>query len=197
MLNIIKENRLLPVYKVNSLEEIDTTVPALIDYGINVVEVVFRNDLAGPAIKKISAEYPDVLIGAGSVSTIEDVDTAINNGAKFIVTPGINEKIIKYCQSKDVLIIPGCAIPSDIETAINNNISTVKFFPAELNGGLKMLNAISGPYNTISFIPTGGINLSNIREYLDHEAILAVGGSFMFKGDINEALDKYNEVMSR
>ena len=125
-----------------------------------------------------------MLIGAGTVLTTEQVDSAVDAGAKFIVSPGLNPRIVKYCTERNIVITPGCANPSDVEQAIENGLDVVKFFPAEQAGGLAYIKAIAAPYAGIKFMPTGGINPKNVRDYLAYDRILACGGSWMVKGDL-------------
>ncbi len=131
--------------------------------------------------------YPDMLIGAGTVLTTEQVDLAVNAGATFIVSPGLNPKVVRYCVEKNIPITPGCANPSDIEAAIELGLEVVKFFPAEAAGGLAMIKAMAAPYVNIKFMPTGGINAKNILSYLDFPKIIACGGSWMVSDDLVKA----------
>ena len=128
-----------------------------------------------------------MLVGAGTVLTTEQVDCAVAAGAKFIVSPGLNPRIVKYCVEKGIPITPGCSNASDIEQALEHGLEVVKFFPAELAGGLKMIKALAGPYVGVKFMPTGGINASNVREYLAYNRIIACGGSWMVKSDLIRA----------
>ena len=166
---------------------------ALIAGGLPVAEVTFRTDAAEEAIKLISENCPEMFVGAGTVLTCEQVDKAVNAGAKFIVSPGLNPKVVKYCVDKNIPVTPGCANPSDIEQAIELGLEVVKFFPAEAAGGLNMIKAMSAPYGNIKFMPTGGISAKNLNEYLNFSKILACGGSWMVKGElINEK--KFDEI---
>lgn len=127
----------------------------------------------------MTSHFPEMLIGAGTVLTTKQVDEAIEAGAKFIVSPGLNKKVVKYCQEKEILMLPGCATPSDMEKAIELGLEVVKFFPAEANGGLKAIKAMAAPYSTLRFMPTGRINPQNLKEYLNFEKIIACGGTWM------------------
>lgn len=135
----------------------------------------------------MSEKYPEMLVGAGTVLTTEQVDRAVAAGAKFIVSPGLNPKIVKYCVEKNIPITPGIFTPSEAEQAIENGLEVVKFFPAEPAGGLKMIKAMAAPYTGLKFMPTGGINATNVKEYLAYDKILACGGSWMVKGSLVEA----------
>lgn len=134
-----------------------------------------------------------MLVGAGTVLTTDQVDRAVAAGAKFIVSPGLNPRIVKYCVEKGILITPGTTNPSDIEQALENGLDVVKFFPAEPAGGLKMIKAMAAPYVGLKFMPTGGINQNNVREYLAYDRILACGGSWMVKSDLVDA-GRFDEI---
>ena len=158
--------------------------------------MTFRTDAAEESIRIMSEKFPNMLIGAGTVLTTDQVDRAVAAGAKFIVSPGLNPRIVKYCVEKGILITPGCTNPSDIEQALENGLEVVKFFPAEPAGGLKMIKAMAAPYVGVKFMPTGGINATNVREYLAYDRILACGGSWMVKGSLVDAgeFDKIEEL---
>ena len=145
----------------------------------------------------MAEQFPDMLIGAGTVLTIDQVDRAVAAGAKFIVSPGLNPNIVKYCVDKGILITPGCMSPSDIEIALENGLEVVKFFPAEPAGGLKMIKAIAAPYVNMKFMPTGGINIKNVKEYLLYDRIVACGGSWMVKDSLMKSgeFDKIAELV--
>lgn len=172
---------ILPVIKI---EDIDSAVPlakALIDGGLPVAEVTFRAAGADKAIKAMREAYPDMLVGAGTVLTMEQVKAAKEAGAQFLVSPGLNPKIVEFSKRLGLPIVPGCTTPSEIEQAIELGLEVVKFFPAEQSGGLDKIKALSGPFGGLQFIPTGGIDLKNLVNYLGFDKILACGGSFMVK----------------
>ncbi len=174
----------VPVVKLDRVEDAVPLAKALVDGGLPLAEVTFRTDAAEASIKAMSEAYPEMLIGAGTVLTTDQVDRAVNAGAKFIVSPGLNPKIVSYCISKNIPITPGCSNPSDIEAAIELGLDVVKFFPAEACGGLAAIKAMSAPYGGIKFMPTGGINENNIGSYLAFNKILACGGSWMVKDSL-------------
>ena len=149
--------------------------------GLPCAEVTFRTEAATEAIKRMLEAYPDMLVGAGTVLTTAQVDAAIEAGAKFIVSPGLNPKTVRYCQEKDIPILPGVATASDIEQALELGLDTVKFFPAEVNGGLLAIKALSAPYHMMHFMPTGGVNPQNVKDYLAFDKVLACGGTWMVK----------------
>lgn len=189
---ILEEIRLLGIVPVIALDNVEDALPlakALYDGGLPCAEVTFRTDAAEEAIKAMTKSYPDMLVGAGTVLTTEQVDRAVNAGAKFIVSPGFNPKIVSYCVSKDIPIVPGCSSPSDIEQALEHGLELVKFFPAEASGGLAKIKAMAAPYTAMKFMPTGGINEKNINSYLDFNKIIACGGSWMVRKDLLQAKD--------
>lgn len=163
---LIEEARIVPVIVIEDEKDALPLAEALRKGGINIAEVTFRTDAAKASIEKISATYPDMLVGAGTVLTIGQVDEAVKAGAKFIVTPGSNPKVIEYCVKNNIIIIPGCANPSNVELALENGLNVVKFFPAEQAGGINYIKAISAPYGNVRFMPTGGINPQNVGSYL-------------------------------
>ncbi len=175
---------LIPVIKIENASDAVPLAKALIDGGLPAAEITFRTEAAAEAIKNITTAYPDMLVGAGTVLTCEQVDAAIEAGSKFIVSPGLNPKVVAYCLSKGVPMLPGCSNPSDVEAAIELGLTTVKFFPAEAVGGLKMLKAMAAPYGKLTFMPTGGINADNLLDYLKFNKIVACGGSFMVKDEL-------------
>ena len=161
----------------------------MIKGGLPCAEVTFRTDAAEESIRIISENYPDMLVGAGTVLTTEQVDRAVAAGAKFIVSPGLNPKVVEYCVNKGIPVTPGTATPSEMEQAMSFGLDVVKFFPAENNGGLSMIKAVAAPYVGLKFMPTGGINATNVRDYLAYDRILCCGGSWMVKGDLIKAGD--------
>ena len=180
----VYELGVIPVIKISDPDDAIPLAKALIDGGLPAAEITFRTSCAAEAIKKITDAFPEMLVLAGTVLNAAQVDAAVAAGAKIIVSPGLNPKTVSYCKSKNVPIIPGPANPSDIEQAIELGLDTVKFFPAEAVGGLKMLKAMSAPYGAMKFMPTGGINAENLLTYLQFDKILCCGGSFMVKDDL-------------
>lgn len=184
---------IVPVVVLNDAKDAEPLAKALCDGGLACAEVTFRTDAAEESIRIMSEKFPDMLVGAGTVLTTDQVDRAVAAGAKFIVSPGLNPKVVKYCVEKGILITPGTANPSDVEQALENGLEVVKFFPAEQAGGLKMIKAMAAPYVGVKFMPTGGINQNNVREYLAYDRILACGGSWMVKSDLVDA-GKFDEI---
>lgn len=189
MLLKIQKMGIVPVVKLDKAEDALPLAKALYDGGLPCAEVTFRTAAAEEAIKIMRKAYPDMLIGAGTVLITEQVDKAVNAGATFIVSPGLNPKIVKYCVDRNITIVPGCSSPSDIETAMEFGLEVVKFFPAEAAGGLPMIKAMSAPYVNMKFMPTGGINAKNLLSYLDFNKIIACGGSWMVNNDLIKAGD--------
>lgn len=196
MADKFEELGVIPVVVLNDAKDALPLAKALYEGGLPCAEVTFRTAAAEESIRIMSEQFPEMLVGAGTVLTTEQVDRAVAAGAKFIVSPGMNPRIVKYCVEKGILITPGCANPSDIEQALENGLDVVKFFPAEPAGGLKMIKAMAAPYVGVKFMPTGGINQNNVRDYLAYDRILACGGSWMVKGDLVAAgeFDKIKEL---
>jgi len=180
---------IVPVIKIDDVEKAVPLARALAAGGIPCVEITFRTAQGEEAIRRISKEAPEMLTGAGTVLTTEQVDKAINAGAKFVVSPGLNPKVVSYCIQKGIPVTPGCANPSDIEQALEFGLEVVKFFPAEQAGGLEYIKAISAPYHDLKFMPTGGINATNIAKYISFEKTLACGSSWMATADLINAGD--------
>ncbi|MCI5828374.1 MAG: bifunctional 4-hydroxy-2-oxoglutarate aldolase/2-dehydro-3-deoxy-phosphogluconate aldolase [Lachnospiraceae bacterium] len=187
VLKKIQEIGIVPVVVLNDAKDAAPLAKALCDGGLSCAEVTFRTDAAEESIRIMTEQFPQMLVGAGTVLTTEQVDRAVAAGAKFIVSPGLNPGIVKYCVEKGILITPGCSNPSDIEIALENGLEVVKFFPAEPAGGLNMIKAMAAPYVGVKFMPTGGINPTNVRDYLAYDRILACGGSWMVKGSLIDA----------
>ncbi len=180
---------IIPVVVIDDAKDAVPLAKALCEGGLPVAEVTFRTDAAEEAIRLMAEACPEMLVGAGTVLTTEQVDRAVAAGSKFIVSPGLNPKVVKYCQEKNVPITPGTARPTDIEMALELGLDVVKFFPAEQNGGLAMIKAMAAPYTKVKFMPTGGINAKNLKSYLDFDKIIACGGSWMVPKDLVAAGD--------
>jgi len=175
---------IVPVVKIDNAADAIPLGKALIDGGLPLAEITFRTDAAAEAIKKITKEFPEMLVGAGTVLNVDQAKSAIAAGAKFIVSPGFNPAVVEFCVKNGIPITPGCSNPTDIEMALGFGLDVIKFFPAEAFGGLSTLKAMSAPYGMIKFIPTGGIDTKNIVEYLSFNKILACGGSWMVKDEL-------------
>lgn len=179
VLNELSKIGIVPVIQINRTQDAVPLGKALLDGGLPCAEVTFRTAAAKDAIAAMTQAYPDLLVGAGTVLTTVQVDEALAAGAKFIVSPGLNPEVVRYCMAKDVPVVPGINDPSGIEAALSLGLGTVKFFPAEPSGGVKMIKAMAAPYTGVTFMPTGGIGPDNLREYLAFPKIIACGGSWM------------------
>lgn len=186
----------VPVVVLDDAEDAAPLAEALVKGGIPCAEVTFRTEAAEESIRIMSEKYPEMLVGAGTVLTTEQVDRAVAAGAKFIVSPGFDPEIVDYCMEKNIPVFPGCVSPSEVAQAVKRGLKVVKFFPAEQAGGLAMLKAMAAPYTMLKFMPTGGINTKNLKEYLGFSKILCCGGSWMVKGDMikNKEFDKITEM---
>lgn len=179
----IQALRVLPVIKIQNADDAQNLAAALIAGGLPAAEVTFRTDAAEEAIRRMAEKYPEMLIGAGTVLTCDQADRAMAAGATFIVSPGLNPKVVSHCLEKGYPIIPGICTPTELECALELGLEVVKFFPAEAAGGLNMIKAMSAPYGSVRFMPTGGINQKNILTYLANPKILCCGGSWMVPED--------------
>ena len=186
----------VPVVVLDDAEDAAPLAEALVKGGIPCAEVTFRTEAAEESIRIMSEKYPEMLVGAGTVLTTEQVDREVAAGAKFIVSPGFDPEIVDYCMEKNIPVFPGCVSPSEVAQAVKRGLKVVKFFPAEQAGGLAMLKAMAAPYTMLKFMPTGGINTKNLKEYLGFSKILCCGGSWMVKGDMikNKEFDKITEM---
>lgn len=189
-------DKVIPVVVIKKIEDTLPALKALQEGGINCAEITFRTACASEAIKLSVQTFPDMNIGAGTVINGKQCKQAIQCGAKFIVSPGLSEEVAKICKKKNVPYFPGCVTPTEIMKAIALGINVVKFFPANVYGGLKALKALSAPFPQIKFIPTGGVDLTNLKEFLEFEKIYAIGGSFMMKGDVVDNCKKINQIIS-
>lgn len=190
---------IIPVVTVDSAEQGVRIMTALAEGGLPAAEVTFRTEAAAEAIRAMKEACPEALLGAGTVLTTEQVDQALSAGAAFIVSPGSTKEVIEYCVEKGVPVIPGCMTPSDIQLALSCGLEFVKFFPAEAAGGLKLLKAMAAPYPNVRFMPTGGISLQNVSEYLAFPKVICCGGSWITeaakKGDYKAVAKAAEEAM--
>jgi len=187
---------IIPVVAINDADKAVPMAKALVSGGLPVIEVTFRTEAAEQAIKNITAEVEGAIVIAGTVLTVEQAERAVNAGARGIVAPGLNPKTALWCKEHDVPFCPGVQTPSEIEQALDLGITYVKFFPAEPAGGLKMIKAVAAPYTMMHFMPTGGLNAENVKEYLKYDKIFACGGSWIAKGSLidNNEFDKIEEL---
>ena len=181
--------RLIPVVIINDSKNAIDLVEALIEGGLPCVEITFRTEAAEESISLISKAFPEMLIGAGTVLSVNQVKRAVNAGADFIVSPGFDAEVVDYCLENNIPIFPGCVTPSEITQAFKRGLKIVKFFPATLCGGVKAMSALAAPFNGIKFIPTGGVSDENIVEFLKCKYVVACGGSWMVRSSAIEAKD--------
>jgi len=193
ILEKIGELGIVPVVKIEKAEDALPLGRALMDGDLPIAEITFRTSAAEESIKILHRELPKLLVGAGTVLTVEQAKKAVSAGAKFIVSPGFNPKVVDYCIENSIPVTPGINNPTQIEMALERGIEVVKFFPAEASGGLPLLASMSAPYSGIKFIPTGGINLNNLTSYLFNKKVHACGGSWMVKDNLISS-GNFNEI---
>ncbi|MCJ7772110.1 MAG: bifunctional 4-hydroxy-2-oxoglutarate aldolase/2-dehydro-3-deoxy-phosphogluconate aldolase [Desulfobacterales bacterium] len=185
--------RVIPVIAIDRSEDAMRLADTLVEGGLPCVEITFRTAAAIDAIRLLS-KRDDILVGVGTVLTIDQVKAAMDSGARFIVSPGFNPKVADYCVKNNIVHIPGICTPSDTEAAISLGLNVLKFFPAEAFGGLKTLKAISGPYQDLTFIPTGGINPGNLVDYIRFSKVLACGGTWIAESKLISA-GRFDEIL--
>ena len=184
---------IVPVVKIDDAAKAEKLAEAMIKGGIPCAEVTFRTDAAEEAIRRMTTAFPEMIIGAGTVLNKETAERAVKAGAKFIVSPSLDEGTVRWCQENGIPVTPGVSSASEIQKGVNLGLKVLKFFPAESSGGVKMLKDLGGPFPQVKFMTTGGINTANLEEYARAKNVLAVGGSWMVKADlINE--DKWDEI---
>lgn len=189
----IEKMAIIPVIKLQDAANALPLAEALLEAGLPAAEITFRTDAAAESISAISKKFPQMLTGAGTVLTIDQVKASVDSGAQFVVSPGFNPTVVDYCIDRGVPIYPGVNNPTGIEMALERGLDILKFFPAEASGGVKMVNAMSAPYGKVKFMATGGVNLSNVLSYLDSPYIAACGGSWMVKGDLIDS-QNFSEI---
>ena len=183
----IEKTGVIPVVVINDVEDAEPLAQALCEGGLPCAEVTFRTAAAEESIRKMTDIYPNMLIGAGTVLTTEQVDRAVVAGAKFIVSPGFDPEGGDYCILKQIPVFPGCITPSEVAQAVKRGLKVVKFFPAAQFGGVSTIQALAAPYVGLKFMPTGGVNAKNLADYLQCKSIIACGGSWMVKSDLIKA----------
>ncbi len=189
----LKKTGIVPVVALDDAKDAEPLGEALIKGGLPCAEITFRTAAAEGSIRRLSRAFPEMTVGAGTVLSLEQVDRAVEAGARFIVSPGTNPEVVRYCVKNDIPVIPGIVTPSEIEQALSCGVEIVKFFPAEPAGGLAMIKAMAAPYVNVSFMPTGGISPDNVRDYLKYDRIFACGGSWMAKKDLINA-GRFDEI---
>ena len=196
ILKELEKNIIVPVVVLDDAKDAENLAKALCQGGLPCAEVTFRTAAAEESIRIMCEKFPEMCVGAGTVLTTEQVDRAINAGAKFIVSPGFDPEIVDYCLEKGITVLPGCITPSEVAQAVKRGLEVIKFFPAEQSGGLAMIKAMSAPYTTVKFMPTGGISAKNVASYLECDKIFACGGSWMVKKNLieDQEFDKIREL---
>ena len=192
----LAKTKLLPLYTATDLSYLAKVEEILLENNVPLIEVTFRSDLAAEAIKEL-AKSGKLMVGAGTVRTLAEAETAVENGAQFVVSPAIVPEVIDYCLAHEIPVFPGTATPRDIQLATQYGINVVKFFPADIYGGLKAINALSGPFYDVKFLPTGGISESNYLDYLESPHVLGVGGSFILSENVikKDGGKKMNQIL--
>lgn len=183
----LSEMLVVPVVVLEDANDAERLADALIKGGLPCAEVTFRTEAAEESIRIMTDKYPDMLVGAGTILTTEQVDKAVAAGAKFIVSPGFDPEIVDYCIEKEIPILPGVVAPSEAAQAVKRGLKVVKFFPAEQFGGVSTIKALAAPYTMLKFMPTGGVSVNNLKNYLSFDKIICCGGSWMVKGDLIKA----------
>ena len=187
VLTRLEKTGIIPAAAIENAKDAVPTAKALLAGGIDTIEVTFRTEAAAESIRLISEQCPEVLVGAGTILTLAQCKEAVSCGAKYIVSPGYNAEVVAWCIENDITVLPGCLTPSEITAAIIQGLSVVKYFPAGAFGGIKTMKALSGPFGGMRFVPTGGVNGDNIREYYEQPFIHSIGGSWLCtKKDISE-----------
>lgn len=184
---------LVPVVKIERAEDAVDLGKALLDGGLPCAEITFRTAAAEEAIRRIASSLPEIVLGAGTVLSVDQAERAVSAGARFIVSPGFNQKVVDWCLRNEIPVTPGVATPTEIDMALDNGLNILKFFPAEAMGGIKTLKAISAPYGGVKFIPTGGINRDNLADYLALVSVHCCGGSWLVKDSLITG-GKFDEI---
>ena len=192
---MLKGNKIVPVVVIKELNDTIPTLDALSKGGINVAEITFRTACAKDAIALGREKFPNMLIGAGTILNVTQAKEAVEAGAMFIVSPGFDDATNEYLKELGIPYIPGAVTPTEIMNAIAKGVEIIKFFPANCYGGMKTLKALQGPFKNVKFLPTGGVDETNIKEYLELDNVVAIGGSFMMKGDILENTKRVVELI--
>ncbi len=193
ILSSIERNGIVPVVVIENENDAESLARALMEGGLSTLEITFRTAAAPAAIAKIARAFPGMIIGAGTVFTVEQVRIAIDNGAQYIVSPGFSRTVVEYCLRNETTVLPGVLTPTEIQTGVEVGLEVFKYFPAEAAGGIKYLTAISGPFRHVKFVPTGGIDQANLLSYLRHPNVLACGGSWMVKSEYI-SMKRFNDI---
>ena len=193
MIELVQKTGVVPVVVLEDAKDAEPLAKALCEGGLPCAEVTFRTAAAEECIRIMAEKYPEMLVGAGTVLTTDQVDRAVAAGAKIIVSPGFDPEIVDYCLEKGIPVFPGCITPSEVAQAVKRGLKVIKFFPAEQFGGVATIKAMAAPYVGLKFMPTGGVSPKNLESYLIYDRIIACGGSWMVKGDLVKA-GKFDEI---
>ena len=191
----LDDYKIIPVVVLQNEEDAKEILSALVKGNVLIAEITFRTEYAPEGIRYAIKNYPNLLVGAGTVIKKEQCQQAIDLGCKFIVSPGLSEEVALLCKEKNIPYLPGCVTPTEIMKALSLGINIIKFFPAQTFGGLKAIKDLSSAFPQVKFVPTGGIDNSNLKEYLSHKSVKAVGGSWLLKGDIVKNCLEANEII--
>ncbi|MCM1156318.1 MAG: bifunctional 4-hydroxy-2-oxoglutarate aldolase/2-dehydro-3-deoxy-phosphogluconate aldolase [Roseburia sp.] len=193
----IREYGVVPVVVINDAKDAKALADALCEEGLPCAEITFRTEAARESMRIMAQAHPEMLVGAGTVLTTEQVDQALEAGARFIVSPGFDPEIVDYCIAKKIAVFPGCITPSEAAQAVKRGLKVVKFFPAQQFGGVSTVKALAAPYTMLQFMPTGGVNKENLESYLSCDKVIACGGSWMVKKELIEAgeFDKIRQMV--
>mgnify|MGYP001024782074 CR=1 FL=1 len=186
---IIEKLKVVPVIKLDDAKDAVPLGKSLVEGGLPVAEITFRTEAAEEAIRRMSGAYPEIAVGAGTLTSVEQAKRALDAGASFFVSPGFHKGITEFAIQNNIPVYPGVCTPTELMMAMEYGLPVVKFFPAGQYGGLKTIKALSGPFPRMKFMPTGGINQGNIREYLAEPCVIACGGSWMVKDDMLKKQD--------
>lgn len=190
----VVELKVVPVVKIDDIKDTEPLMSALCEGGLPVAEITFRTACAEDAIRLACDKFPEMLVGAGTVINAAQAERAAKAGAKFIVGPGWSDEVAAYCRDNEILYLPGCVTPTEIIKAIENGVTTVKFFPASVYGGLKAIKALAAPFTGVKFVPTGGVSADNLAEFLAFDKIVACGGSWMVADKMVKA-GQFDEII--
>ncbi|MBR4914101.1 MAG: bifunctional 4-hydroxy-2-oxoglutarate aldolase/2-dehydro-3-deoxy-phosphogluconate aldolase [Clostridiales bacterium] len=174
---------IVPVVVLNNADDAVPLAKALLKGGIDFMEITFRTECAADSISVIAKEVPEMTVGAGTVINLEQAERAVENGAKFIVSPGLDIGVVTWAQERGIPVIPGCVTPTEIMKAISLGLNVIKFFPADVFGGIKAIKALSAPFGQVKFLPTGGVSEANLKDFISNKSVAAIGGSWVCKKD--------------
>ena len=197
MKELLRKLRILPLATLHERAEAERALSALAEGGMPLVEIALRTEYAEEAIAYAAKNFPSVAVGAGTVLDAAQAERAIGAGASFLVSPGFSADVLRVCRAAGLFYLPGCATPTEIMRAADAGLDTVKFFPANVYGGAKAVKALAAPFRGMRFVPTGGVNLQNLGEYLALDAVLAAGGGFVLEGDVAENLRRIGEIAGK